>query len=280
MGKSIKCTQPVSNQEDSNIGKASGKRRLSDLMDVDNSAGKSRHDENDRPVKRPNMTRSKFFDSLPHVTDDLLAGPSSLLSPVPSQKPDSTGADHADLDERYTIAQEDGYLSPTLSFTRFATPDLSSPSRPPKGRRGRDSTEDDNFGAEILSSPAAGLVSRASGIRRNGDRMMATARRNAPERECSDIDNEDQGLDLQGAFCDELTSEIDCSGPENSFTSRTSSSSGPVTPDDSRASPVDLGEGQFSDEVEEAETVYEIKARNVANGWMKRWAYEGKGVSI
>lgn len=245
------------------------------MADTDVSTPNAKTDENDRPNKRPLLTHSRFFSAPSRLTEtpNAVAGPSRSPSPL-HEEPTLPEIDDVDLDmgEIDAVAQEDGYLSPTGSFTRLETPDFSSPLRPAK----TSAAKDDGFGAEILSSP----VAPKARVRGKPNEPSVTAQKFVDQKvECVDIDSEDEGPDLRGGFAEDLTSEIDCPEPENSFTSTTSSaSSGPFTPVGFRRGPFNKAapakEGEKDDGDEAAS--HQVRTSNVANGWLQKWAYGGE----
>lgn len=257
------------------------------MADAEVFIPKPNRDENDRPKKRPSITRSRFFSGSPTRMDETnaIAGP-SRPSPTPIHEestlpePDDVDLD-LDIDEIDRVVQEDGYLSPTASFSRLETPDLSSPLRPSKAPA--TNCHDDDFDADILSSPVA---PKARPRPRDKPLRRKTLNRKPVNQDvdCVNIDteSEDDGPDLRGTFAKELTSEINCPEPENSFNSSTSSSSGPFTP-------VDAGKGQLNtiaavrgeetDDGEE-EPLHEVRKNNVANGWLQKWAYSGEKPTV
>ena len=177
-----------------------------------------------------------------------------------------------DEPECYDNVQEDGYISPTRSSYRFETPEVLTPhrhSRMSKSDIGQE--DDDDFDAELLSSPVEG--------RRHGDKT--SVHEVDLDRECSgwtingdDIESGDDGPDLRGNFqdVDELPSDIDCPGPGSSFASTaTTSSTGPITPNHSTS----------LDDVEDyLEEIEDDRARiartgSISDGWVKRWSYNG-----
>ncbi|EGO03708.1 hypothetical protein SERLA73DRAFT_175309, partial [Serpula lacrymans var. lacrymans S7.3] len=53
------------------------------------------------------------------------------------------------------VTQEEGYISPTPSYCRLDTPDISSPVRPRSQAKRHFEDDFDDFGADIVSSPVA-----------------------------------------------------------------------------------------------------------------------------
>jgi hypothetical protein len=249
-------------------GKASGKRRLSDMMDMEQ---KENTGSDDRPTKRPTMTHSSRFFLEPsacNVGSPRL--PSPILSPLMKAMSEIEDVD-LEVEESIGVIQEDGYLSPASIFSRFDTPDLSSPEQPRRRRRNGKASDEDDFGADVLSSPVNGT--RAMKIKQRADFRTPVSEDMRSEKDTEDcgIDKEDKGTDLRTAFGDDLTSEIECPETASSFTSTTrSSSSGPYTPKEYREGPFDKAE---VDEAEEIAPGHKLRIGNVAKGWMERWGY-------
>jgi hypothetical protein len=237
-------------------------------------------DENGRPAKRPLIAHSKFFGASPRTPSSSKTS-SRFPSPTPDKQIALSEIENIDpfMGQHGVVTQEDGYLSPASSSGRSTTPDFSSPARPPKASTGAD---EDDFDAEVLSSPMAERTRHTSGPSKKSQPAILVRSSVKRDIDCVDIDTDEEGLDLRSAFGDrdELTSEIDCAEPENSFTSTTSTSvSGPFTPVDSRRElfdngPVlDLDEGD-GDEIDEAPS-HRMRTDNVADGWVQQWAYGG-----
>jgi hypothetical protein len=178
-----------------------------------------------------------------------------------------------DEPESRDIAQEDGYISPTRSSYRFETPEVSTPHRKPRlSKSGAGQEDDDDFDAELLSSPLEGRHQRMAPKRVyevNLDHKYSGGTING-----DDIDSEDDGPDLRGTFqdLDELPSDIDCPGPGSSFASTaTTSSAGPITPNHSTS--VDDVE-DFLEEMEDDRTRI-ARTGSISDGWTRRWSYAG-----
>ncbi|KAG1823376.1 uncharacterized protein BJ212DRAFT_676171 [Suillus subaureus] len=150
-------------------GKGSGKRTLVDILDEDLAAKRIKLNQASSSTNLSLLTHSRFFPSpltskqrVERAADDLM--PNSRISYPLSEKENLP--DHADnvivveeldeiLDEPLDpVTQEDGYLSPSPSYFRSATPDLSSPVRPYNPGR-RDHDNGDDFGADVIPSPTA-----------------------------------------------------------------------------------------------------------------------------
>lgn len=276
-------TQSAKSAKDVLAGKASGKRRLSDMSECEKPLPSITTDENGRPAKRPFIAHSKFFGPSPRILETPNSSKTSSRLPLlaPGEQIALSEIENIDLftGQNDVVTQEDGYLSPASSSGRSATPDFSSPARPPKAST---SADDDDFDAEVLSSPMTERTRRTSGPSKKSQPAIFV--RSSVERDIDDvgIDIDEEGPDLRGAFGDgdELTSEVDCAEPENSFTSTTSSSvSGPFTPVNSRREPFDNGpvlnlDEADGDEIDEA-PLHRMRTDNVADGWAQKWAYGG-----
>lgn len=260
-------------------GQASGKRTLSEALEMDVEVKKRRRsNENNKPGEETSVVTSRFFSG-PRKTspkDGQASGSSSGTIPVMVKRNVETIDLTLDGDEpeSHDILQEDGYISPRRSSYRFETPEVSTPhchSRMSKS--GVDQEDDDDFDAELLSSPVEG--------RRHGGKTPKRTRKVDLDREDSGwtingdaIDSGDDGPDLRGSFedVDELPSDIDCPGPGSSFASTaTTSSAGPITPNHSTS--LDDVE-DFLEEMEDDMTRI-TKTGTISDGWMKRWSYNG-----
>lgn len=179
-----------------------------------------------------------------------------------------------DEPECHNIVQEDGYISPTHSSFRFETPEVSTPHRHSRmSKSGMGQEDDDDFDAELLSSPVEGRRHRGKTSKPvhevDLDRKYLEWTING-----DDIDSGDDGPDLRGSFedVDKLPSDIDCPGPGSSFASTTTTSSaGPITPNHS-TSPDDVED--FLEEIEDDRTRI-ARTGSISDGWMKRWSYNG-----
>lgn len=104
------------------------------------------------------------------ASDILVAGPSRPASPDDKENVAFIEEDEEDDDIEFsmrtqpdTVTQEDGYISPSPSLTRWdSTPELSSPGRPgttssrlDTRKRQQGEYDEDDFGADVLSSPPA-----------------------------------------------------------------------------------------------------------------------------
>lgn len=263
-------------------GQNSGKRSLSDVLDEDLVVKRAKVEHSSNAG-----TRSRDFVS--SRTQDRRASTSSGISDtVPNRRhgfPDSESGAHTfsihvkenispcghlvcELEEvPNPVNQEDGYISPTPSYSRSVTPDLSSPLRHPHEEpRGAYATGDD-FGADIVSSPAAMRRSN-DGASCLVDMTPEVLVRSTPSPTGSE---ETHGLDL-GDLLSIATPPSQAGSYERSAKS-TPSTTGPVTPED----PI-VNACTFVDEVaadEDLDTEARLcgtRAKIVANGWWNKWA--------
>jgi hypothetical protein len=307
----IDATKPI-------VGQASGKRTLAEVMDHDMMFKRQKRkdlDVSSIPSDHvPASTRSKFFSALssgqsrgqhvPHdggggPDTDSVAGPSGLgplahnKENIPCIAPvDELDEGEISVDEGADpVTQEDGYMSPGPSFSRWDSPDLSSPLRP--GSRAskwptQDVEEDDDISdADVLSSPIG--VAQKRGRVASRTRMSPSPSPSAgnvlvhgtPTRIAKRGDAGGParlGPDLRDIFenWSDGTSDID-EGGEESLESMESlaSSSEPVTPEGSTQHVVCVDDSydDMTDDIEEIER-QALATRNarVANGWWERWA--------
>lgn len=276
-----KQAQSSSKKVMTTAGQASGKRTLSEALEMDANLRKRRKsNENNKPWKETNVIKSKFF-SVPRKTspkDGQALGDPSNTTPDMVKRSGVVEMIDLTLDgdepESRDIVQEDGYISPTRSSFRFETPEVSTPHRHSKMSKSGDGQEDDDdFDAELLSSPVEG--------RRHGGKSSKRVHEVDLDRKYSgwtingdDIDSGDDGPDLRGSFqdVDELPNDIDCPGPGSSFASTaTTSSTGPITPNHSTS--LDDVE-DFLEEIEDDRTRI-ARTGSISDGWLKRWSYSG-----
>ncbi|KAG1862725.1 hypothetical protein DFJ58DRAFT_656657 [Suillus subalutaceus] len=265
-------------------GKGSGKRTLVDILDEDLAAKRIKPNQASSSTDLSLLTHSRFFSSpltskqqVEQAADDLM--PSSRI-PYPLSDKENL-PDRADnvivveeLDEILDeppdpVTQEDGYLSPSPSYFRSATPDLSSPVRPYNPAR-HDYGDGDDFGADIIPSPTAvRTVTRAlhQCLPPKRDKVSILVRETPPPMNGMD---EIEGPDLRDILNIEAPGDID--GIDDDIITLASSSSGPITPEDSGTN----DEFDIDGSAEEY-TVTEASARAkrteiVANGWWNKWA--------
>ncbi|KAI0947714.1 hypothetical protein AcW1_009409 [Taiwanofungus camphoratus] len=294
-------------------GKSSGKRTLAEVMDHDIAAKRKKRERASHEARPSKLTPSKFFceassSPLPRSNEDRsyedpysIAGPSRLANQAEGKEnvppPDD---DDIFMEEPDPVTQEDGYISPSPSMTRWDTPELSSPLRSRAATKASGTKTDDDFGADVLSSPPL-TRSRASMFTRGvfehhsmpagGNGVGRVFVRNSPAQSQHDQDalepQEDLGPDLRNAFgdldwdWDEVTSDIECPDVSQHSERSAASSPGLVTPDDSG----EYGQGDVvicgeeEDAEEEAIDSRAIVARKekVASGWWERWGRKTYG---
>lgn len=291
-------------------GRASGKRTLAEVMDQEVAAKKKRRDSLDDKSKASMAVSSKFFRNTSSsdpkskhqpamVLEAQEAAPIAGSSRLPSLEgekeniasvdEDDEVADFSEEEEVDPVAQEEGYMSPTESFRRSDTPELSSPVRPRKFLS-KPSEEDDDFGADLLSSPP---VRRQSRRRADEDRRLLRALQSPGHDDCgpsmvlvvstpprSPADRTGApGPDLRDVFEDwnDLTSEIDECCDE--WLESAASSHGPITPEDSRefgmVDVADMEDEIMPDEEEIEMRAVTVRNERVANGWWEKYARGG-----
>lgn len=313
-------------------GRSSGKRTLAELLDHDLAAKRTRREERGlrdvSPQRVQHKTSSKYFAcassstaeservvSPPRMSNEAMptAGPSRLdrhrynKENVPCrldnaiEQPSEEDCGEISLDEEESdpVTQEDGYLSPSPSICGWDSPEVSSPVRPgSRMSRLNQAFSDDEFGADVLSSPTAPgrhqvkrLVARNSRSRTptrpspSGKVLVhGTPTPSKKKKKARAVHRSyGTGPDLRDIFedWDDLTSEIDewC---EDSMESTQSSGGGPVTPDSCTQARADICMDDLSDEVilDDDEEIHEREAAaareaKVASGWWERWAYKG-----
>lgn len=282
-------------------GRRSGKRTLAEAMDEDAFAKRSRREHEEQPRRTASCSQirtSKFFATATvpsqddkRVVDDVsdtesVAGPSTLCllregkENIPCTDEDDIG-EISDEEEPNPVTQEDGYMSPLSPFSKWDSPELSSPTRPRTYRVGESLSDDDDFGADILSSPPSAArrpKSQATPSRPAG-RVLVLATPTRPDRDTKAKENGAPGPDLRDIFedWDDRTSDID-EGGDDSMCSMASSSD-PVTPAGSQ-----LPAGQCVDDIfDEVTPDYEeienqaaaARTERVANGWWEKWSCAG-----
>ncbi|KAG6334716.1 hypothetical protein ID866_4376 [Astraeus odoratus] len=262
-------------------GKNSGKRSLADLLD-DNPAEKRMRMECSREAGSGRRSTSFALStgtkerrpSTSSTLSGLLSGPSCRRQAqacaqenLSKQKENTNPCDNLEgkLDDGPDLVnQEDGYMSPTPSYFRSATPDLSSPVRPPHEGTQRVLTAMDDFGADIVSSPVAKLSTRRDDDGAEGSLATTPVHglvRSTPSPNRSD---EMHGPDLRDILT--ITTPSQDEEDEDADTS-TPSTWAPVTPEDPYADEVWVDE-DFGIEAR----VQESRAEIVANGWWNKWA--------
>ncbi|CAL1699692.1 unnamed protein product [Somion occarium] len=283
-------------------GRASGKRTLAEVLDHDLAAKRKKREETERPATparyTPTDTPSRFFGVASSSTMKLPAGIELERTAGPSRprlsegnKENITSIDEDEVDEfsceeeADPVMQEDGYISPSPSLSRFDTPELSSPLRPgtSSSKLSVDDMEDDGFGADILSSPPS-IRSKPPAFRKGRNTRAPTpvdqqhAGRvlvcSTPTKSGKVKTDMVPGPDLQDIFSDwnDVGDHFDNSA-DISVASE-ASSHGPNTPEDSRI----LREIQVAEALDEIlsddEDNSELRARQqrIVDGWRKQYA--------
>ncbi|KAG2143027.1 hypothetical protein DEU56DRAFT_254313 [Suillus clintonianus] len=164
------------------------------------------------------------------------------------------------------VTQEDGYLSPSPSYFRSATPDISSPVRPYNSAR-HDHGDGDDFGADIIPSPTAvrRLTRHTShqGLLPKKEKVNILVRETPPPINGIGSADEIDGPDLR----DVLDIDDDIITPASS-----SSTPGPITPEDNGTNDeFDIDESVEEDIATEA-SARAKRTEIVANGWWNKWA--------
>ncbi|CCL98226.1 uncharacterized protein FIBRA_00220 [Fibroporia radiculosa] len=293
---------PVAGKHTAAAGRASGKRTLTEVMDQDMAAKRKRREETHREVRSIGLTSSKFFcaasSSPPRDSQGSRMHSSATppdFTPTEANKENipSVVEDDILMPEPDSVSQEDGYVSPSPSMARCNTPELCSP-LVYKSARWTDQDEEDDFGADVLSSPPArrplpSLFTRVASGESSmtdmavGKRLVRTTlSQPGHDREVIEEGN-DLGPDLRDTFgewdWDEVTSDIECLDASGQSACSGRSSPGPVTPDDSgEYGAAAIRKDQTVDaESEDGVDVMDSQAmaalnRKVANGWWERWA--------
>lgn len=280
---SAKQAQPSVKGMATSAGQASGKRTLSEALEMDANVKKRRKsNENSKPRGEIKAVTSKFFSGprKTSATDGQALGSSSSTTLEMIKRSGVVEVIDLTLDGdepgSHDILQEDGYISPKRSSYRFETPEVSTPHRHSRASRsGVGQGDDDDFDAELLSSPVEGR--RHSGkTSKRVDEVDLDRKYSETDWAINgdDIDSGDDGPDLRGSFqdFDELPSDIDCPGPGSSFASTaTTSSAGPITPNHSTS--LDDVE-DFLEEKEDDRTRI-ARIGSISDGWVKRWSHGG-----
>ena len=290
-------------------GLASGKRTLTEVMDHDVAAKrKKREEDSERPAgpaqHTPTCTSSKFFgvastSKMKRPEVDIYHEPSSAGPSKPRQsegnKENIAVADKDEIDDFFSgenlkesdaVIQEDGYVSPSPSLTRLDTPDLSSPLRPGTTSSKRSMSyldDDDDFGADVLSSPPtirskdgrrttrANLEATFHDDGRPAGRVLVCSTPTKAERQKTDIV---PGPDLQDIFGD--WNDVGDHYDDSADTSMASamSSCGPNTPQDAgvlRQIQVSKGSDEILSDIDEDEEAL-LRQQKIIAGWRKQYA--------
>ncbi|KAI6129551.1 hypothetical protein EV401DRAFT_747733 [Pisolithus croceorrhizus] len=253
-------------------GKYSGKRSLAEILDEELAANRMRREScsGDRgssrcpqPAAGPGSKRRRLSASNncpPSEACGQVSSPTHAKENINPRIPME-----GELDENPDpVNQEDGYMSPTQSYFRSATPDLSSPVRHPREASGHDRKAADDFGADIISSPAA---KRRLGSDVLTETLTAPANLLVRRTPSPTPSNGITGPDLRDVLSIATTNMAECYR-----SSIEPSSSGPTFSEDSAYPSVDeLSEGEgFDMEGHMRKSRVEI----VRNGWWNKWAWK------
>lgn len=297
-------------------GRASGKRTLVDVMDHDIAVKRKKRDEHEvSSTPAPHTsTSSRFFvtpssskTQIPIATRSLDSDDiSSFAGPSRSQKDkeniplgdEEEIAEFMVEDEPDPVTQEEGYISPASpSCSRWDTPELSSPVRPGASfaKRSNSVDDDDDFGADILSSPPIRSKPSSFGEARRtrvgsqcepeGKVLVfgTPARSDHQPHVEGEFERGNPGPDLRDVFADwdDLTSEIDECADDSMESGQ---STGPITPEDSLEHVEEIADafdGHFLEDEEDIVTQAITAGRQkVAEGWWQKWSSGSGPTSI
>lgn len=173
------------------------------------------------------------------------------------------------------VTQEDGYLSPSPSYFRSATPDLSSPVRPCNLAR-RDHCDGDDFDADIIPSPTAVRTATRHVLHQcllpKKEKVSILVRETPPPVNGMGSADEIEGPDLRDVLGIEALGDMDAIDDDIIIMASSSSTPGPINPKDNGTN-----DESDMDELAEEQTVTEADTRArrteiVANGWWNKWA--------
>ena len=286
-------------------GRASGKRTLGNVLEQEMASKKSKSDS----FLLQSSVSSRFFRAteshgeisrrLSRSADDAFRSSEKENIPFASDALNSSMEVALEIDEPPDpVVQEDGYISPSPSYPRLDTPDLSSPVPIHGGPASGNQPMQDDFGVDAVSSPpVARHRSRHRRRARSGSLTPAipspcgsTPRPRASIS--SDADGiEGVGPDLRVFFGGDV--EGDSGSCYGEFSDHPASPpqavpSGLATPNDLGQVKflsengridldVDLGlESEPADPGESERHALTLKNETVANGWRSKWAWHGK----
>ncbi|KAH7923455.1 hypothetical protein BV22DRAFT_582643 [Leucogyrophana mollusca] len=277
-------------------GKSSGKRTLVDVMDEDAAVKRIRVDQPPAATMAPKFTQSRFFaaGSSRSVSLRSLEGRLADTSPIPGpshiydltgdkeNEPDAVGNEILEepLDP---VTQEDGYVSPTPSYFRLDTPDLSSPLRPLKKSTRHAGENFDDFGADIMSSPIATKKAASWPLQQNvvadespfGDVLVPET---PPPFDTMDVPDVFSGPDLRDFLTAESPREADIED-ESPSPATIAPLSEPVTPEDTGQpgnADVDMVSDEDWDVSGQDARTRANRTEVIANGWWNKWALSKK----
>ncbi|KAF7326015.1 Exodeoxyribonuclease 1 [Mycena kentingensis (nom. inval.)] len=287
------------------VGKASGKRSLSDEMDRDIAAKRKKVEAKPAQSRFFATSGSDERKSKLGADDAPVAGPSRLMDkenvPLDDEEDledeeedivdEGEGDLQADLEwdslslvvmpgrdeTEYEVAQEDGYISPTPSRLRD-TAELSSPVRPqstpPSRKRVKvekpDASDDSEAELDVLSSPADGPSRRLPSLNLHLFRYRSPRRDgNVLVAASPEPEAELPALDLRDAFGDERTSDIDCFDDDKE--DNDVADDVPQLELGESATPTPSPPTPVDDPEEQEARASAARVEAVAAGWRKQW---------
>ncbi|OJA20216.1 hypothetical protein AZE42_02134, partial [Rhizopogon vesiculosus] len=263
-------------------GKGSRKRTLVDVLDEDLAAKRVKINQASSSTNVTLPTQSRFFSSPSNSkkedVDDLMPAPSRITS-LPCDKenlPDHAVNDVTVVEELEDfldeppdpVTQEEGYLSPSPSYFRSATPDLSSPVRPySPAQRSRGGGDD--FGADIISSPTiVRTTTQRQGLPFKKEKANILVRETPPPMTDIVYADEIEGPDLRDVLDIEALGDINTID-EDRITTLSSSTSRPITPEGSG-----VHDGFDVDESIDEDIVTEAYGHGPRNSALRRFVSE------
>lgn len=257
-------------------GKNSGKRSLADVLDEELDAKRMRREicSEDRGSSQCLQSAAGLGSKGRRPSTGTSRHPSQAVgqnSPPTHAKENISPCTpmEGELDENPDLVnQEDGYISPTQSYFRSATPDLSSPMRHPREGSRHDHTIVDDFGADIISSPVARRRLRSDDVLTESH-VMAPASvlvRRTPSPSLSDGM---AGPDLHGVLSFVSTSKAGSYRP-----SIEPSKLGPTPPEDNSCPSVD--EVSEDENIDTGRRLRGSRVEIVTNGWWNKWAWKSE----
>ncbi|KAG1747367.1 hypothetical protein EDB19DRAFT_302008 [Suillus lakei] len=269
-------------------GKGNGKRTLVDVLDEDLAAKRVKINQSSSSTNLSLLTHSRFIPSpltskqkVEQSVHDLM--PSSRIPHPLSDKenlPDHAVDNVIDLDEILDeppdpVTQEDGYLSPSPSYFRSATPDLSSPVQPYNHAR-RDHSDGDDFGADIIPSPTAVRTVTRHTLHQcwppKKEKVSILVRETPPPMNSMGSADEIEGPDLCDVLDVEAFGDIDAIDDDIITPASSYSTSGPITPEDSGTNVKFDIDGSAEEDIVTEASARVKRTEIVANGWWNKWA--------
>lgn len=282
------------------IGRASGKRTLSGVMDEDIAMKRARQGRAESTSPRTGHAISRFFGAGPTSRSPVVISDDELITATEQSchedqiedeenisciDNDDDADDDILMEEPDPVIQEDGYMTPSPSLSRRETPDLSSPHQLNSSvAKVSEMEATDDFGAEILSSPLSSKsdpsrtmarlksaqVSRRRTLDTDGNgRILVRGSPSLSENDQEGLEQRHSGPDLRNILWNEDidTSDIEYIGASQRTVRTASSSPGPETPDDFGEQDVVDDVYAFTKEVidvDELDEVEEVHERTLA----------------